>query len=408
METWRQHGYRTQVMTGVSWGHYEDYLHGRWDGTDHTDERQTDKDGKPLQHGWAAMCGTCRRVHSTADTSCDGVKRALDAGTEALYLEEPEFWVRGGYEPSFRREWKAYYGEDWRPPHESADAQYRSSKLKYYLYRRTLSQIFEFAKQYGKEHGGRDIPCYVPTHSLLNYAHWRIVSPESSLLDVGCDGYIAQVWTGTARTANVYEGVRKSRTFETAFLEYGAMQNLVRASGRKVWYLNDPIEDNLNRSWADYRANWESTLVASLLQPEVWRFEVMPWPERVFNGQYPAAEPAKPATQALALPSDSPRRPGGHPQGLRDGTAGRHPRHGRVEAAAGGGAVGGVRHARRRRAGVGHDDVPARRAEPLGPEPRLVLRPGDAAAEAGAAGRAGADRKRDGGRGSSTATRCCC
>lgn len=291
LDTWRRHGYRPQVMTGVSWGHYEDYLHGRWDGKDHQDERQADKDGNPLQHGlggdvWYMSPGEEYGRFLTA-----GVKRALDAGAEAIYLEEPEFWVRGGYEPSFRRAWKAYYGEDWRPPHESVENEYRSSRLKYFLYRRALSQVFAFVKAYGKEHG-RDIPCYVPTHSLLNYAHWKIVSPESSLLDVGCDGYIAQVWTGTARTPNVYEGVRKSRTFETAFLEYGAMQNLVRASGRKVWYLNDPIEDNLKRSWADYRTNWESTLVASMLQPEVWRFEVMPWPERVFNGRYAATEPS--------------------------------------------------------------------------------------------------------------------
>ncbi len=27
------------------------------------------------------------------------------------------------------------------------------------------------------------------------------------------------------------------------------MQNLVRASGRRVWYLNDPIEDNPNHDW---------------------------------------------------------------------------------------------------------------------------------------------------------------
>ena len=141
-------------------------------------------------------------------------------------------------------------------------------------------------KAYGKEHN-RDISCYVPTHSLINYAHWRIVSPESSLIDVGADGYIAQVWTGTARTANLYEGRRKERTFETAFLEYGAMQNLVRASGRRVWYLNDPIEDDPNHDWEDYRINWESTLTASLLQSEVWHYEIMPWPDRVFNSRHP-------------------------------------------------------------------------------------------------------------------------
>jgi hypothetical protein len=83
----------------------------------------------------------------------------------------------------------------------------------------------------------------------------------------------------------------RSRTFEAAFLEYGAMQNLVRSTGRRVWYLNDPVEDNPNHDWTDYRVNWESTLVASLFQPDVWQFEVAPWPERVFNGRYPRSVP---------------------------------------------------------------------------------------------------------------------
>ncbi|MBV9470377.1 MAG: hypothetical protein JOZ57_14160, partial [Abitibacteriaceae bacterium] len=29
LETWRQHGYRVEVMTGASWGEYQDYLYGR-------------------------------------------------------------------------------------------------------------------------------------------------------------------------------------------------------------------------------------------------------------------------------------------------------------------------------------------------------------------------------------------
>jgi hypothetical protein len=131
------------------------------------------------------------------------------------------------------------------------------------------------------------------------------VSPESSLIDAGVDGYIAQVWTGTAGTPNVYEGRLRERTFETAFLEYGAMQNLVRASGRRVWYLNDPIEDNPNHSWEDYRKNWESTLTASLLQPEVSRYEIMPWPERIFNGKYPVKDSvdSRPAAQLRNAPT---------------------------------------------------------------------------------------------------------
>ncbi len=289
IQTWRDRGYRIHVMTGVSWGNYQDYLYGRFDGVNHEDEAQTDRQGRKISHGgdvYYMSPGT-----NFGKFLCVGVQRALDAGAEAIHLEEPEFWVRGGYSVGFQREWRAHYGEDWRPPHESADAQWRSSKLKSFLYRRALQQVFDHIREHNRRTGAR-VRCYVPTHSLLNYAHWRIVSPESSLARLeGCDGYIAQVWTGTSRTPNRYRGVLRERTFETAFLEYGAMQNLVRATGRQVWYLNDPIEDDPKHDWEDYRKNWESTLVASLLQPEVWRFEVAPWPERVFAGRYPAGNP---------------------------------------------------------------------------------------------------------------------
>lgn len=213
------------------------------------------------------------------------------AGAETIYLEEPEFWARAGCSDSFKYEWQQYYHEPWQAPDSSADAQYRASKLKYFLYRRALAQVFDSVKAYGAARH-RTIPCYVATHSLINYAQWQIVSPESSLLDVGADGYIAQVWTGTSRTPNVYNGVKQERTFETAFLEYGALQNIARSSGKRIWYLNDPIEDNPNHSWMDYRSNWESTLTASLLQPGVFRYEVLPWPERIFGPKslHPATE----------------------------------------------------------------------------------------------------------------------
>ncbi len=285
IETWSKRGYAIHVMTGVAWGEYQDYLYGRFDGQNHWDQAQVQADGKQILHGRDVPYISPGENYGKYLSL--GVKRALDAGAEAIHLEEPEFWARGGWEENFKREWRAFYNEEWQAPNSSPDAQYRASKLKYFLYRRALSQIFDFAKEYGKTNH-RTIQCYVPTHSLINYAHWRIVSPESSLIEVGADGYIAQVWTGTARTENVYEGSRKERTFETAFLEYSAMQNLVRASGRRVWYLNDPIEDNPNHDWQDYRGNWESTLTASLLQPEVWRYEIMPWPDRIFNGRHPA------------------------------------------------------------------------------------------------------------------------
>ncbi|MDB6018099.1 MAG: hypothetical protein JWR19_2588 [Pedosphaera sp.] len=295
--TWRDRGYRIHVMTGASWGEYQDYLYGRFDGVNHEDEAQMDRNGHKIGHGGDVyyMCPG----ENYGKFLCVGIQRALEAGTEAVHLEEPEFWDRAGYSEGFKREWRKYYGEEWQAPDSSVDARWRASKLKYFLYRRALQQVFDYVQAYNQS-TGRHVRCYVPTHSLLNYAQWCIVSPESSLARLnGCDGYIAQVWTGTAREPNRFRGEVRSRTFETAFLEYGAMQNLVRATGRSVWYLNDPIEDNGNHDWADYRTNWESTLVASLFQPEVSQYEVAPWPERVFGGRYPRSAPPE---ERKALP----------------------------------------------------------------------------------------------------------
>ncbi|MGG6310259.1 hypothetical protein [Paenibacillus macerans] len=288
---WAEQGYRVHLMTGVSWGGYQDYLNGKVDGRSHWDEAQKYHDGETIIHGTSADIPYMVPTVSYADFLVERIRPAVDAGVEAIHLEEPEFWVEGGYSEAFKREWQNYYNEPWIPPHASEDAQYRASKLKAYLYTRCLDRICSALKEYSLVRYNRPLRFFVPTHSLINYTQWRIVSPESRLLDLpGVGGYIAQIWTGTSRTANVYEGKRAERTFETAFLEYGIMQELVRGTDRKMWFLHDPIEDDPKRTWADYRENYVKTLIASLLHPAVSRYEVAPWPRRIFEGQYPAED----------------------------------------------------------------------------------------------------------------------
>lgn len=157
-----------------------------------------------------------------------------------------------------------------------------------YLYRRLVEYVSRGLKEYAKEKYGRDLKFYVPTHSLVNYTQWKILSPEGTLLDVPTvDGCIAQVWTGTSRVGNVYRGHYAERTFETAFLEYGIMQELVRGTGRRMWFLHDPIEDNPEYTWENFRANYLKTVIASLLHPAVHHYEAVTWPSRIFNGIYP-------------------------------------------------------------------------------------------------------------------------
>lgn len=284
VKSWQDKGYITHFMTGIAWGEYQDYFTGEWDGEWHLDEGQVTSKGDTIWHGHLVpyIVPSDNYLKYIKERH---VKRVIDAGIDAIFMEEPEFWARGGYSESFKREWKKYYGFDWRPQHESPENTYLSSKLKYHLYYNALNEVFTFAKEYGRSKG-MDVKCYVPTHSLVNYSQWQIVSPEASLASLPCvDGYIAQVWTGTSREPNFYEGVYAERVFETAYLEYGSMESMTAPTGRKMFFLTDPIEDRA-KDWDDYKRNYQATFTAQLLYPNIADYEIMPWPERIYEGLY--------------------------------------------------------------------------------------------------------------------------
>ena len=303
IKEYKDAGYVIHLMTGAAWGGYRDYYGFPEDEVNKMDESQLMRNGEHVRISTPYMVPTV----DFSNYLTERLKVAVDAGVEAIHLEEPEFWDKSGYSEGFKREYEVFYDEKWTPPHENLEVRYKASKLKAHLYRRCLSRVSEAIKEYAKKKYGRNLKVYVPTHSLVNYTQWKIISPEASLIDIpSIDGCIAQVWTGTSRVANVYSGIYKERTFETSFLEYGIMQELVKGTGRKMWFLCDPIEDSYGFTWANYEYNYKKTLVASLLHPKVHRYEITPWPWRVFEDNiYPkqtfacdsSAPPAKGATR---------------------------------------------------------------------------------------------------------------
>ena len=287
VQSWRDKGYQTAFMTGIAWGSYFDYFLGKWDGKNHLGVGQVTRKGDTIFHGknmpYVVPVQSFIEYMKTAV-----VKRVIDAKITTIFLEEPEFWARAGYSAPFKEEWQKYYGFPWRPQHESPENTYLSSKLKYHLYYDAIKQVSSYAKVYGKSKG-KDIKVYIATHSLVNYSSWQIVSPEASLASLpGIDGYIAQVWTGTSREPTFFNGEKKERVFENAFLEYGSMVSMTAPTGRKLFFLTDPIED-WPRDWADYKRNYQATFTAEILYPMVDNYEVMPWPERIYTHPYKVA-----------------------------------------------------------------------------------------------------------------------
>ena len=285
VKSWRDHGYQVNFMTGIAWGEYFDYFLGKWDGKNHLGVGQVTIKGDTIMHG--KNMPYVVPVQSFIDYMKTAVvKRVIDAGISTIFLEEPEFWARAGYSAPFKEEWQKYYGFSWKPQDASAENTYLSSKLKYHLYFDAIKQVSIYAKAYGKSKG-MNIKVFIPTHSLVNYSSWQIVSPEASLASLpSIDGYIAQVWTGTSREPTYFDGKEKERVFENAFLEYGSVVSMTAPTKRKVFLLTDPIEDRVH-DWSDYKRNYQATFTAKLLYPMVADYEVMPWPERIYTHPYP-------------------------------------------------------------------------------------------------------------------------
>ena len=301
VKKYKERGYVVHLMTGIAWGNYEEYLIGKWDGKEHWDECQRERAGSlggALLHTkrFGYMCPTITYV----DYLTDKLKVAVDAGVEAIHVEEPEFLNPSGYSEALKREYRLYYGTDWVAPHLNVDAHHKVARLKAYLYKRAVERISQSLRAYAMAKYGKVLRFYVPTHSLLNYTQWKVQSPEGTLTDIpSLDGYKAQVWTGTSREANVFKGVYKERAFETAFLEYGVMQELVRGTGRTMWFDNDPIDDRPVYTWDDYKGLYIPILVGSLMQPKINRFQICPWPHRFLN---PEAKYPRGSADAKSIP----------------------------------------------------------------------------------------------------------
>lgn len=280
-------GYVIQFMTGISWGEYQDYLNGSFDGLNHWNDAQMDEHGNYIIHGTSEDIPYMVPTHAYINYIYRKLTKVVDLGVTAIHLEEPEFWSHAGYSKSFKEAYEVYYKEAWVDPKSDLHAMYKSQMLKAKLYLRALNEIAERIKMYAKKTYGTYLPVYVPTHSLVNYSQWKIMSPESQLIGLSSiDGFIAQVWTGTSREPNVFKGIKKERTFETALLEYSMMTSFM-GKNQRVWFLNDPIEDNPNYTWDNYKFNYEKTLISSLLNKTINDYEICPWPHRIFERKLP-------------------------------------------------------------------------------------------------------------------------
>jgi hypothetical protein len=268
IQTWADRGYTLQTMGGFR--AYEEYV------KEHPEETQQDRNNKPITiANDFYMVPTENRTRLLLKYYTD----AIQAGSQAICPEEPEYWAKGDYSEAFKAAWQERYATSWEPPHASVDSRYRAEQLKAYLKQRVVRAILQEAARINPE-----VRRMAAVHSPINYSHWAIISPHYGLLKLPeLQEIIGQVWTGTARTPARLGGARSERTFEVGYLEYSSLYHLIRGTDKSLWFLMDPVEDNPNLPMEDYHQNYERTLLAALMFPDVIRFEVMPWPQRIYG-----------------------------------------------------------------------------------------------------------------------------
>ena len=153
IKSWVDQGYVPHLMTGIAWGDYQDF-----NGQDIMSLSQMDANGKEKLHG--PRIPYVVPSIEFADYMTDKLKPMIDAGVLAIHLEEPEFWADAGFSPAFAREWQLYYHEPYVRADSSPDAQYKASRLKYYLYGRTLRRVAEACKEYAFQKHHRELSEY--------------------------------------------------------------------------------------------------------------------------------------------------------------------------------------------------------------------------------------------------------
>lgn len=241
------------------------------------DDIQTDRAGNFLEHsagGSYYMVPTERWIEYVWDHMIKPVIIACHPQTIAL--EEPEMWAVSGYSKSFKQEWKAYYGEEWQDPASSPENMLKANLLKTYLFERIIVELSNRIKELSP---GTQV--YIATHSTVNYSDWGIDAGLNHYVATGAlDGVIGQTWSDTHNTAFPFRGTNFTDNFTNAFIEYSSYVDSVE--GLNFYALADPMMDNSHFTEEDCQYIYRQSIAALLMQPEINRFQILPWVNRAF------------------------------------------------------------------------------------------------------------------------------
>jgi hypothetical protein len=282
--SWREKGYLVGRMFFSDSDAANAYWTGKWDGTPHPDDVERDAAGEVVK--CAGIRPYMLPTEGWTKYLEEMTAQSIDAGADAILPEEPLAHIFTGYEKSFQSLWVERYGRPWEPERASAEARFLTGQLKNELYAKLEARLAAVTRARA-EKAGRKIPFLLPIHSLYSNVAAQLVAPLGTSLAIdGVDGYIGQVWTGPVNWALAHYGSPEKSFFASAYALYDYFVELAAGSGKRLYLLSDPVEDDPNHAWSEFEQWYKHCVVAKLFFPSVAGFEVMPWPDRIFLPGY--------------------------------------------------------------------------------------------------------------------------
>jgi len=255
-----------------------EYWTGKWDGTPHHDDREMDAASNIF------MCSGVRPYMVPTDgwINYDNsqTEMALKAGAVAILPEEPLGHVHTGYSKSFKKLWVKHYKFPWQAENSSALARYLTAQLQGELFLKLEKELAKTTKK-------KNAALVVPIHSIFGNISSSLSAPLGiSVNTKGINGYIGQIWTGPIRwSLGNYISSEKS-FFAAAYSLYDYFTQLTVGTDKKLWLLVDPVEDDPNHTWNEFKEWYEHCVTAMLLMSGIDSYEIMPWPDRIFLPGY--------------------------------------------------------------------------------------------------------------------------
>ena len=238
---------------------------------------QTKSDGTRMLHGAKGsyyMVPTKEFIEYTWDI----VKRAIVMFRPVtIAFEEPEMWNQSGYSDGFKAEWKEYFKEEWQDPLSSPEAMLKSMELKTWLFERIIGVMYERIEKLAP-----GTKMYIATHSNVNYNAWGITAGLNHYMATGkVDGIIGQTWSDTIRSPFRFRGDSVRDEYLNAYVDFTSYVD--STEGTNFFALADPMCDSQGSTEMKNRYAYLQTIVASLMRPEIHRFELCPWVYRAFG-----------------------------------------------------------------------------------------------------------------------------